>query len=659
MATKLSEFFQRLRTTLRLQQGETDGHLLGCLVDGRDEAAFAALVHRHGPLVWGVCRRLLNYHDAEDAFQATFLILFRKAASIRRRELLANWLYGVAHQTALQARRAAARRSAREKQVSVMADQAAAEPDPRHELNLLLDQELSCLPARYRTVIVLCDLEGKTRKEVAGLLGVPEGTVAGWLARGRTMLAKRLRRQGLTISGVALASVLAQKTASAGVPGSVVSGTMQTVALAAAGKAAASGTLSVPAAALAEGVLKTMLLTKLKIASAFLAAIVTMASAAGLVYKMQATQRPEDERVEKAATAQAANAEDPRRKAYNALLHELFKDEAAGKTGKRLRWGYFAPLFMKFAEENNTENMISCDAACWIVHNGKIDGPEFAQAMALLCRHHANGKWADYICQGLNAPKFFAVPSESIEGLFREVMKNNPGAIAQAEACFCLAQFLFNKAEFARVLRRPEAVDLARRIGECWGRDYLTQLKKVDPDKLDREASGFFMRGRALHARYWANHAALGKRAPEIKGKDVEGKFMALSDYRGKVVALTFWHPGCVPCMAAVPEERARVQRFAGQPFVMLGVVGNDDRARILKTIQEKQLNWRSWPNEDPERKGGTICAAWNVHGWGESFLLDQQGVIRYRNLGGTNMDFAVEALLIALKASEATGRTR
>jgi hypothetical protein len=102
--------------------------------------------------------------------------------------------------------------------------------------------------------------------------------------------------------------------------------------------------------------------------------------------------------------------------------------------------------------------------------------------------------------------------------------------------------------------------------------------------------------------------------------------------------------------MAAVSEERARVQRLAGQPFVMLGVVGKDDPVRITKTVRDRQINWRSWPDDDPERKGGTVAAAWNVHGWGQTFLLDPHGVIRYMDLGGPDMDVAIDALVIALK---------
>jgi RNA polymerase sigma factor (sigma-70 family) len=248
--------------------GLTDGQLLVAFVERHEEAAFATLVNRHGPLVWGVCRRLLNQHDAEDAFQATFLVLLRKAASIQHREMLASWLYGVAHQTALRARRTMARRRVREKQVVDMPEPAATEHDLWNDMQPLLDRELSRLPEKYRVAMILCDVEGKTRKEVARQLGLPEGTVGSRLARARAMLAKRLARHGLAVSGGALAVVLSQMVASAAVPASVLSSTI---------KAATIGAISVKVAALTEGVLKSMLLTKLKIAT-----VVILLSAAGL-----------------------------------------------------------------------------------------------------------------------------------------------------------------------------------------------------------------------------------------------------------------------------------------------------------------------------------------------------------------------------------------
>src|SRR5262245_5376688 len=224
------------RAVLRDGAGPGDGELLGHFIERHDEAALAALVLRHGPMVWGTCRRLLGEHDAEDAFQATFLVLVKKAASVVPRERVANWLYGVAHQTALQARRAAARRAAREVQVIQMPDAEAARQDQYSDVRLLLDQELSRLPGDYRAVLVLCDLESRTRKEAARQLGVPEGTVAGRLARARAMLAKRLTDRGVTLSGGVLAAVLAPNVASAGVPDSVVASTISAARLVAAGQ---------------------------------------------------------------------------------------------------------------------------------------------------------------------------------------------------------------------------------------------------------------------------------------------------------------------------------------------------------------------------------------------------------------------------------------
>jgi RNA polymerase sigma factor (sigma-70 family) len=266
------------RTVLRADRALADGELLESYLRSRDDAAFEALVRRHGPMVWGVCRRALpHYHDAEDAFQATFLVLVRKAASVRPRELVAGWLYGVAHQTARKARATVARRRGREWQVAEMPEPTAAEPERWDELRPLLDQELSRLPQKFRAAVLLCDLEGKTRKEAARQLGVPEGTLAAWVARGRGMLARRLSRRGLALSGAAAAAALSRAAATGAVPHAVVCSTVKAAHLFWAGQAAAA---SPNAVALAEGVLRSMFLKRLKMIGCVLLAV---AAAAGVL----------------------------------------------------------------------------------------------------------------------------------------------------------------------------------------------------------------------------------------------------------------------------------------------------------------------------------------------------------------------------------------
>lgn len=307
----LDEVIQHLRRILHDGAGLTDGQLLQDYISRRDEGAYAALVRRHGPMVWGVCRRVLNnHHDAEDAFQATFLVFVRRAASIASRELLANWLYGVAHQTALKARAIAAKRKERERQVTEMPEPAVVQPDQWRDVQPMLDEELSRLPDKYRGVIVLCDLEGMTRKEVAGHLGCPEGTVASRLGRARIMLAKRLTQRGVALSGGALAVVLAQQAVSAGVPNSVVNSTIKAASLFAAGKAATTGAISVKVAALTEGVVKTMFMTKIKSAMAVVLVVAALAGGAGMIYQTQ-TAEPLKEKQPASKKEQKKGEEEP------------------------------------------------------------------------------------------------------------------------------------------------------------------------------------------------------------------------------------------------------------------------------------------------------------------------------------------------------------
>ncbi len=293
MATKtLNGFIEYLRRGAQLsdEAGLTDGELMAAYVARHDQAAFETLVRRHGPMVLGVCRRILrNDADAEDAFQATFLVLVRKANTIRTKTRVSNWLYGVAHNTALKAKSMNRQRQAKEREAGTLSKGQAGE-EVWQQAQALLDEAMRGLPDKYRVAIVLCDLEGRTVKEAARQLACPQGTVATRLSRGRVLLAKRLSRHGLTLSAGTVAAVLSEGAASASVSASLVGSTITAATTVAAGHAT-TGMISAKVVTLLEGVLKAMLLTKIKIASAVLVMMgVFGVSVALLVLPLEAAQ---------------------------------------------------------------------------------------------------------------------------------------------------------------------------------------------------------------------------------------------------------------------------------------------------------------------------------------------------------------------------------
>jgi RNA polymerase sigma factor (sigma-70 family) len=255
----------------------TDADLLEDYVTRLDEAAFEALVRRHGAMVLGVCRRLLGeLHDAEDVFQATFLVLVRKAESVRPRENLASWLYGVAYHAAQKARALATRRRAREKHMPPPEPETVAQ-GLWDDLLPLLDRELSCLPPNYRLPLVLHHLESRSRSEVARQLGLPDGTVASRLARGRALLAKRLRKHGIPISAGVVAAVLAQNAVGGAVPLVLLHSTIRMA------DQAVVGELVTPVVqTIAQEVLKAMMRTRLAIPTAVLVMLGVMTAGATL-----------------------------------------------------------------------------------------------------------------------------------------------------------------------------------------------------------------------------------------------------------------------------------------------------------------------------------------------------------------------------------------
>jgi RNA polymerase sigma factor (sigma-70 family) len=284
MANRIQAALEQVRALLETRRvlEQDDAQLLERFLNWQDEAAFTALVRRHGPMVLGVCRRVLGgLTDAEDAFQVTFLTLACKARTLRRRPALGSWLYRVGYHIALRARSNAQRRRAQERQTPPV-----VRPDPEaeaswRELLPILDDELNRLPEKLRAPLVVCCLEGKTNEEAARVLGWPLGSVSKRLARGRELLRQRLARHSFVLAGAGLA-VLGDQ-ALAAVPLKLADTTVGTAVLLSDGQAA--GAVSTPVAMLFGETMKGMLLVKLKVTAA-IATLVLMLIGAGLLARL-------------------------------------------------------------------------------------------------------------------------------------------------------------------------------------------------------------------------------------------------------------------------------------------------------------------------------------------------------------------------------------
>jgi RNA polymerase sigma factor (sigma-70 family) len=285
----------------------SDGQLLMQFATRRDESAFAELVRRHGPMVLGVCRRVLGSdHDAEDAFQATFLVLARKAAGAGRYRALGGWLHQVAYHIALRERVRSGRRQHHERQVTRVSSPEAITDLERRELRQVLDDELRRLPEKYRTPLVLCYLEGRSNEEAARALACPVSTLGWRLGRGRELLRGRLLRRGLGLPAAAVATALVeQPTAALGAP---LAEAVVKAAVAFTKSCASASDVGRGAAALAEGVLMSMTLRKIVCATALALTIALGLGAALWAFRGPAADGPAGNKAEepRAATPKRA-----------------------------------------------------------------------------------------------------------------------------------------------------------------------------------------------------------------------------------------------------------------------------------------------------------------------------------------------------------------
>jgi len=337
-----------LRCKLVVQQphDDSDEQLLSAFISRHDETAFAILLHRHGPMVLHVCRRLLSHEqDAEDAFQATFLVLAQNAASLRNKTALASWLHGTAYRTALKAKRTTARRRKHEGSLGALT-QPRSPVDPAEELSwrearVLLDEEITRLPEKYRSVFVLFYLENCSREETARRLGLKEGTVASRLAEARKRLAQRLRRRGVELTAVLAAATLAVQPAPA-LPVGLMASTIQAALALAAGESLA-GIVSASVAELVTSATTAMAVSKAKVVVVVLLSVVLLAGTGTWTYHtlaMPQAAEPQPEGPAASPPVQGQKAETPRKEKAESIMVTGRVLDPTGKPvkGARLYW---------------------------------------------------------------------------------------------------------------------------------------------------------------------------------------------------------------------------------------------------------------------------------------------------------------------------------
>jgi thiol-disulfide isomerase/thioredoxin len=460
-------------------------------------------------------------------------------------------------------------------------------------------------------------------------------------ATAMTMLAKRIARHGLGVSGGALAAVVSQQAASACLPPSIASSTIQAATLVAAGQAVATGPVFIHVVALTEGVLKTMLLAKFKIVTAVLFVIgIISTSVSGILFGAMVTQESNQKQVASLGNP-APGADDtaaqktkhlPSRAEQLKAIQTDYQKElaevgAAIRAGKVLAtkdgtYTALAELGERFAKRTrklidaNPKDEVALDAILFSIQQLVADEDDPGLQNLILAHHSASAKIRPILDRRYTTDDFL-----------RAIAEKSPHAEIRARARLVQAKRLVHAS------RAQEAEAICESI-----------LNTKELTALHRDADDLLFEIR---------HLSLGKLAPEVEGYDLDNKPMKLSEYRGKVVLLVFWGTWCGPCMAMVPHERELAKGNASRPFQIVGVY-LDDEAKAKEAVRKEQITWRSFKDYSPKDKR-QISNRWNVHGWPTLFLIDHQGVIRHKFIGKPEekeLDAAVEEVITAAESA-------
>lgn len=686
-----------------------DRELLQRFLDGRDEAAFAELVGRHGPMVLALCRRVLrDRHDAEEAFQATFLTLARKGRHVRSR--LACWLFTVARRTAVAASRLAARRARTEQTAAELPEPSAPAPDFGPDWIDALHREIDRLPARQREAVVLCHLQGRSRAAAAREIGVPEGTLSSRLATALAALRGRLRPY---LPAAALATL--GGTAAAKVSSTL---TLTTARLAALCEAALPGGVLT----LSEGVTRAMFLTKLRVGLAAAAVALCLAGTGLLVTADDVSAQPAPTPIP--GTGRILNDEEFLTRASltyrgtKPTLLELRYFLADARRDKRVRVikvmqrdHYRKPhssyeVLVKYPPPpdlmgGNAGSPSRADRLKAILADFEKERAAFSAGIrAGKFKPNADGSYPDWeplrsryakrLRALITADPTDAVALEAIqktlgqlstgrpdEALYKLVLEHHLESqkledfVPNRAAPIAFLRAVAEKSPHARVrlwarYHRAEQLHRAGKPDEA--AELLQALKKEDKA---REFSGYTMGTLADTADrllFSIRRLAVGEVIPEIDGRDIAGKPMKLSDYRGKATLLVFWAAWCKPCLDMAAHERALLKQYAGRPFAVVGVNGDaipdgdlrmidadgktiDHTAQVKAAMKKYGITWRSFRSSQIG-----LALRWGVRAWPTVILIDHKGVIRGRWQGDPGkkvLDPAVERLVKAAEAEK------